>query len=187
MRAYCLDISFQGGTYRFDKVRGCLSVGDFEADSGIPADCSKYLDMVNRPFLLQGTKAPELLHVSGMRHKRLAGFYARVLSFLCRHCYPLAYLCSRYVTLDLFDNAEQAVLFFRHMYPDTKRQNRLCLPRAIFAATTSSEFRRSGALFVGAFLPSTQMHAWVIENCRQPDFYDNMWVCYQPVYILTRI
>ena len=38
-------------------------------------------------------------------------------------------------------------------------------------------------MFIGAFLPSVQMHAWVIEDGMHADVGDNSWTNYTPVAI----
>lgn len=140
-----------------------------------------HLQNISDPFLLQSTVYVPLQPIS---HKRMLTIYAKTLTWLCRHCYPIAYWISKHISLNAFANSQQAILFYRHIYPSAEKQRRLCLPRAIFAATTSRKFKQYGVMLIGAFLPSTQMHAWVIEDNQQPDLWDNEWICYKPVYIL---
>ena len=85
--------------------------------------------------------------------------------------------------IPIFENSNQAIVIFREITKD-KNQSDLCLPRSFFAAVTSKKFKESGAVFIGVFLPSTSMHAWVIEDNIQPDFEDNIWFNYQPVAVL---
>ena len=42
-------------------------------------------------------------------------------------------------------------------------------------------FNEEGVVFIGAFLPSRAMHAWVIEKGIQPDQRDNIWHQYRPI------
>jgi len=39
-------------------------------------------------------------------------------------------------------------------------------------------------IFIGVFLPSKSMHAWIIEDGIQPDPSDTMWINFQPVAVL---
>ena len=80
----------------------------------------------------------------------------------------------------IFKDAGEAIRFFRK-YKSGDIQNDLCLPRSLFAASTSKKFKDKGVVFIGVTLPSKSMHAWVIEDGMQPDPYDTMWINFQPV------
>lgn len=176
------DIEFQNKVFCFDKLHGCLLCGDRDNNGKQSImQNESHLHNVLNPFLLHPTLYAPLPPTS---HKRLLTLYAKFLTWLCRHCYPIAYWISKVVSLNAFANAQQAILFYRNIYPSAEEQRRLCLPRAIFAATTSCKFKKNGVMYIGAFLPSTQMHAWVIEDNQQPDMWDNEWICYKPVYML---
>ncbi len=82
-----------------------------------------------------------------------------------------------------FPNATLAIQYYRsHIFPD--KQDDLCLPRALFAASTSELFPQNGVILIGAFLPSRSMHAWLIEDGQQPDPYDAIWINYEPLAAL---
>jgi hypothetical protein len=85
--------------------------------------------------------------------------------------------------LPCFANATEAINFYRNC-SFKKNQNELCLPRALFAASLSKRFRENGVIFIGVFLPSTSMHAWIIEDGAQADPLDNMWINFKPVAAL---
>ena len=85
---------------------------------------------------------------------------------------------------DLFADAGDAAMFYYYVYPDMRRQHTLCLPRALFIATTSKRFKKHGTLFIGTFLPTVRMHAWVMEDGMQADRYDNQWIYYRPVQMM---
>jgi hypothetical protein len=96
------------------------------------------------------------------------------------------FLCARLYAawqVPLFPTAREATIFFReHVKGD---QNELCLARALFAAKTSQRFREEGAVMIGVFLPSRAMHAWAIEGNQMADPYDDIWINYQPVAMLS--
>jgi hypothetical protein len=48
-------------------------------------------------------------------------------------------------------------------------------------AKSSKEFKKSGVLFIGADLPQTRLHAWIIEKDYQPDPWDRSWINYLPI------
>ena len=39
-------------------------------------------------------------------------------------------------------------------------------------------------MYIGIFLPSRNMHAWVIEDNLQTDEWDNYWILYQPLMMM---
>lgn len=79
-----------------------------------------------------------------------------------------------------FNKSSDAINFFHEATPSSER-SKLCLPRSLFAAKTSKSFKDAGVILIGVFLPSRQMHAWIIEDGQQPDPYDNIWHLYRPV------
>ena len=107
--------------------------------------------------------------------------YASILTWLCRHAFLLARLWAK-IPLRCYPDAGVATRVYYRLYPGEQQRN-LCLPRAFFARSTSRRFRKHGAMFVGAFLPSVQMHAWVLEDGMHADHHDNNWVNYAPVAI----
>lgn len=58
---------------------------------------------------------------------------------------------------------------------------RLCLQRSFLALKTSKTFKKNGVLFIGASLPTGNMHAWIIEDNYQPDTLDREWIMYEPL------
>ena len=79
-----------------------------------------------------------------------------------------------------FNRSSDAIKFFHEATPSSDR-SKLCLPRSLFAAKTSKSFKDAGVLLIGVFLPSRQMHAWIIEDGLQADPCDNIWHLYRPV------
>lgn len=65
-----------------------------------------------------------------------------------------------------------------------KNQKDLCLPRALYAAKTSQRFKEHGVIFIGVFLPSRAMHAWVVEGGQLSDPFDSEWLHHRPVAAL---
>lgn len=114
-------------------------------------------------------------------------YLPRRISFrLIKLCAANFFLARVYsgVRRPVFDNAAHAIGFFRSVIPGQQQRN-LCLPRALFAAKTSRAFATSGVVFLGTFLPSRLMHAWVIEAGCQPDPRDDIWTQYRPVAALV--
>lgn len=111
-----------------------------------------------------------------------ATIYALLLLWAAKHCYPIIYLLS-HLRLQLFVDAQQASWAFQQITKN-EQQKLLCLPRSVFIATTSKRFKEYGAMYIGIFLPSRNMHAWVIEDNLQTDEWDNYWILYQPLMMM---
>lgn len=105
-------------------------------------------------------------------------YIAKIFTFLILRSFIFFRLLS-YFRFSIFDTTEEALIFYRQLY--SGQQNKLCLPRSLFAACTSKSFKNNGVLFIGVFFPSRAMHAWILEEGKQPDIYDDIWICYQPV------
>jgi hypothetical protein len=99
-------------------------------------------------------------------------YLSRVNLFLARHY-------ASYST-PFFNKSSDAINFFHKATPSGDR-SKLCLPRTLFAAKTSKSFKDTGVMLIGVFLPSRQMHAWIIEDGQQADPYDDIWHLYRPV------
>lgn len=164
---------FKERYYIFDKYRGCLYV----TDATTTTDRTDKLDpYIENPFLLKKRVGQTIdKNQVGLMSK----FYAKLLIWFCNHCYFMAYLIS-HINFSVFDNADIANKAFR-LCTKGYKQNTLCLPRAIFIATTSKKFKKHGCMYIGCFFPSRHMHAWVIEEGMNADIYDNIWICYTPV------
>ena len=138
---------------------------------------NKYHNLVANPFFLQKREMCTCPKLS-----LFVRFYARLLVFLWRWCYPLVYLLS-HLRLSIYKDAGEANMAFRYIL-NNGNQRVLCLPRSVFIATTSAKFKSSGAMFVGCFFPSRHMHAWVIEEGMHADVFDNQWIMFTPIAMM---
>ena len=176
-----IPIYFQGETYFLENITGSLLKRPARSgDESVPktdAIADARLREVDDPFLLKERKAGDLPD----RIPRRVRLYAALLTWLCRHSFPLARLWAA-IPLRCYPDAGVATEVYYRLYPG-EQQKDLCLPRAFFARSTSKRFRCHGAMFIGAFLPSAQMHAWVIEDNMHADAGDNSWTNYIPVAI----
>jgi len=175
-----LPVVRNGQLYQFEPYLGLLLVrtcdGALSRADGLPSQVKRTLLMNDNPYRLQLANNYTIPDVNRRRWLKL---YTRMLVRVCRASFGLARFIASF-RLPVFNNATEAILFFRQMLPGQMQQN-LCFPRSLFAAATSKNFRTGGVLFIGVFLPSRSMHAWVIEDAIQPDPYDNMWINFQPV------
>lgn len=137
-------------------------------------DC---LNIVNNPFLAQKCHNEKDIRPINIWIKS----YAHLLVWLHAHFFPGLYLISKF-RFKIYNDSIDATDVFCRIIPN--RQNVLCLARSVFAATMSRSFSKDGTLFIGALLPTHQMHAWVIENQTNVCRYDYIWTNYTPVSII---
>jgi len=88
-------------------------------------------------------------------------------------------------TRPLFNDSLQAFSGLAKLNITTLTDSRGCLNRTMAVAKSSIEFKKSGVLFIGADLPHTSLHAWIIENNYQPDPWDRDWINYLPIAAYT--
>lgn len=166
--------------YVFNPFLGLLyTVSGYENQKdylGLDEKCP-YKNLILNPFLLQKRAVDRIPTITAF-----AKIYAKLLVFLCKYCYPIAYLLS-FCRLNLYANAGEANMAFRNIIRN-KPQKILCLSRSIFIATTSAKFKESGAMFIGCFFPSRHMHAWIVEEGMHADVYDYYWIMYTPVAMM---
>lgn len=178
MKIIKLPICFNSKGYFFNKWTGIvLEKLSISSKDILMPNCNKlnqaYEKLLN-PYLLK----PSSVIINTFHYNTTVIYYARFLVFLCNWSFYLAFLFSK-LKIVRFNSAAEAFIVFRDIFPKDK-QNELCLPRALFAASTSLDFKKSGVLFIGIFMPSKHMHAWIIENNIQPDSVDDIWIFYQP-------
>jgi len=174
-----------GQAFLFEPISGLLLSktvnGSSPAKRPLSCKASTGLELNDRPYLLR-TKEPCATPPQVV--PKWLVLYARLLVRTCRLSFGLARVLA-WPRLPVYGNGTEAILAFRQIFP-TGAQQELCLPRSLFAAVTSRKFRSSGVMFIGVFLPSRSMHAWVIEDGLQPDPFDGAWLNFQPVAVYTR-
>ena len=137
---------------------------------------NSFLGLNNQPYKLSSTSSES---VSFNKGGFLVRLYAILLTKIFKFNFFLGRLFSR-IGFRCFSNSKEAIAFFRkYIYPI--QQNDLCLARTLFAAATSKKFKENGVIFIGIFLPSKSMHAWIIEDGAHTDPQDGIWLNYQPV------
>jgi hypothetical protein len=114
-----------------------------------------------------------------IKNPQILKLYGVVLTNLTKKSFLLGKLFANMGLIN-FETSADAINFYRkNIYPT--QQNDLCLPRTLFAASSSKLFKQKGVIFIGVSLPSNSMHAWIIEDAKQPDSFDNIWINFQPV------
>lgn len=182
MKFKSLPIQFDGKTYKLNSVFGMLM--EFEnSDKNIrnvliPQKLDLALSCCNNPYQLTKSNSISTLNKSEFKHH----FLRIYLNWLIKSN-NLNFVLGRFLSgfgKPIFANSTEAISFFRNNKQGII-QNDLCLPRSLFAASTSKKFKENGVIFIGVSLPSNLMHAWIIEDEKQPDPFDNMWINFQPV------
>jgi hypothetical protein len=176
--------------FRLSGLSGSLFSSDCQGPRPVPrhskkTKMEKVVSVCGNPYLLaiadrEGTENSSLVGDSHLREKGIK--VAANLIRLSRQ----QFLCARLYAswqVPLFPTAREATIFFREYVKGDQRE--LCLARALFAAKTSQRFREEGVVVIGVFLPSRAMHAWTIEGNQMADPYDDIWINYQPVAMLS--
>ena len=184
MRFHSLGIQAASSCYTLQQMTGCLleshNTRIIGKTANFPEKLRKALFVCRVPYLAEQSRNYLPEHPTAPWRAEQVLRRARLLISLCRaNCFWLA---CKYASFGShgFEDSAAAIAFFR-MHTSRSQQNSLCLPRSLFAASTSQRFKASGVLFIGVFLPSRAMHAWIIEDSRQPDADDSMWINFRPV------
>lgn len=181
MKFFPLPLSRDGTQYVLNPITGNLTstVTSALPSRQLPDKLRNALDLCNNPYLIRpasaklATTTGSLTPGAPLAHRMVR---ACRIGFL-----PGVFYAS--LGRPSCESARDAIREFRTLI-DPLRQDELCFPRALYAARTSAAFRRSGVVFIGAFLPSRAMHSWIIEDGQQPDPDDSVWLNYQPVAAL---
>lgn len=173
---------YKGKVYRIHKTFGfLLEYSNYDKCINVlPTKIEILFNQVLNPYLLKPSN-----EISNKNISPKTPFYTKLLAklftFLCLRSFLFVRVLS-HCRFPIFNTTGDAILFYRKLY--TGEQQNLCLPRSLFAACTSKTFKKNEVLFIGVFLPSRAMHAWILEDGKQPDPFDDIWICYQPVAVL---
>lgn len=182
MKFISLPIQFDVKIYKLNSIFGILL--EFEKSKQkdqnftFPQKLMEAVSYCNNPYKLSKMESNSAENKQVYPRKTLS-FFSNALIKVNKLNFGLGRLFSGFGQ-PVFENANQAIHFFRNNKPGII-QNDLCLPRSLFAASTSKKFKENGVIFIGVSLPSNLMHAWIIEDGKQPDPLDTMWINFQPV------
>ena len=147
----------------------------------LPKKISDALIVCNNPYLIRTDicesqfSSPSLLTI-----KKINKMHDWFL-FMGNQKFYISLLYSRF-RKPLFENTFHAFTAIRNHIPlQVENKNKLCLQRSLLALKTSKSFKESGVLFIGASLPTGNMHAWIIESNSNPDLQDREWIMYKPL------
>jgi hypothetical protein len=180
MRFLAIPLEHLNLGYHLDPITGSLLVrkpGLGQPNLSFPNKLNQALQQCKQPYLLSPSIVQGQLsniNASGSCGRR----FGRLLIALSRWNFWFAYRVAS-LGRARFEDAREASVAFRRNNPRTGEDG-LCLPRSLFAAGASRKFKKTGVIFIGVFLPSRSMHAWIIEDGIQPDPYDSLWLNFQP-------
>ena len=183
MKFYNLGLQDHSTNYFLDRISGSLVQIPTMHNSrkeAFPEKLNQSLGLCHQPYGLNWEPFHSTPIASSTPCAQNLSTRARRMVQLCRSNF--FWLASLYGSLvrPRFEDCSSAIAFFRQQkfaFP----QHTLCLSRSLFAASASRRFAEAGVLFIGVFLPSRSMHAWIIEDGRQPDIDDSMWLNFRPV------
>ena len=114
--------------------------------------------------------------------ERMHGFLEHIGSghFFISRCYAS-------MRCELIENSVAAMNTIACLPSQKEYAHRLCLQRTLLVAKISKSFREKGVLFIGALLPTVEMHAWIIEDGCQPDAQDRQWILFRPLLALYSV
>jgi hypothetical protein len=180
MKFISLPIYFNKKQYQMNSFFGILFEFENAQNKKIitPKKITDAIGYCNNPYTLTNIDFREINNIQNIKKNTLR-FYSNLLININKLNFGLGRFCSSFGQ-PVFNNASTSISFFRNYKPGAI-QNDLCLPRSLFAASTSKIFKEKGVIFIGVSLPSNLMHAWIIEDGKQPDPSDTMWINFQPV------
>jgi hypothetical protein len=183
MKFYSIDQIHNNVVYRLSPFSGDLSYFPVAKPRAkrLPLKVSNVVAQCNDPYQLESDLTYQALFTPPRSARQAKSILQKILLL------PSVgfYFAWRYSSLrvPLLPDSGSAINWFDSNTPESQR-DQLCLPRSLFAAKTSISFRPFGAVVIGTMLPTNSLHAWVIEENRQPNDLDRSWVCYQPIAVL---
>jgi hypothetical protein len=141
----------------------------------IPEKVKYALEKCNNPYSISLYKKSDENLLQSEKKDKIA---LRMLKISRVNFFIAIYYAS--IKKNLFSDSIESIKYFNNLLLQFNT-NDLCLPRSLFSAKTSKAFNIYGVIFIGVYLPSRSMHAWVIENGMQPDSSDNIWHHYRPI------
>lgn len=178
---YYENILWSISPYTGTLYRGKININANESQK-IPDKVSKALELCNYPYCCSPNEETNNLSYDGELLNRVNIFHDRFLKISNKYFYLNRLYAS--IKYPIFDSTTQAISHINNLPIQIKERHSLCLQRSFLAAKISDSFIRDGVIFIGAFLPTGDMHAWIIEKDMQPDYSDRGWINYRPLLAL---
>lgn len=184
MQLFQIPLRIGETVYRIEPFTGSLIYScskKFKYNDKYPQKLKKALLQCDGPYQLIPNEA-DIYKSTQVAINKKNRFISKELIIFCKWNFALA---RRFASIGQchHKDAKESIDVFRRISPGIA-QNNFCLPRVLFAARMSQKFQECGVIFIGVFLPSKSMHAWIIEDCVQPDEKDLIWTHFKPVAAL---
>lgn len=180
MKTINFQVIFEDNSYMFEKNLGLLlkkkCVNKNVNKPSLHPKVIEALKLNHNPYTL---KQPSKIENITIHKSTFMKLYISLLTLSCKIAFSFARIFYLF-RIPTFENATESIIFFRNSKKGII-QDDLCLPRSLFAAITSKIFKEKGVIFIGVSLPSKTMHAWIIEDNKQPDPFDSIWINFHPV------
>jgi hypothetical protein len=144
----------------------------------MPEKVKNALNICDNPYLCDYSK--DTLDLINYNLLDKVKFYHRILIYIGNKRFFLTRFFSSFRN-PIFNNTKEALMYISKIPEQELLRERLCLQRSFLALKTSKSFKKNGVLFIGASLPTGNMHAWIIEDNYQPDMFDREWIMYKPL------
>ena len=144
----------------------------------VPNKVKRALECCDSPYSCKPNISSKL-HLSQSKIDKLQRLNNIVLQIGNNHFYlTRLYSC---IKNKLFQNTFESIIYINHLPENYNLRHQRCLQRAFLASKVSVSFDEKGVIFIGAFLPTGDMHAWIIEDGSQVDIDDSGWINYRPL------
>lgn len=186
MKIKVLYKEYAGKYYFISPLTGNLCVSNHLVKNGlIPDLISKSLDYCEYPYSLNSINSIDKKSFSFLTTKNINKIqtFNNKLLWLGNRNFLLSTIYSSFQK-PIFENTIDAFDYISQIDDHKSKFGYLCLQRALLAAKISKSFKKNGVIFIGATLPTYNMHAWIIEGDIQPDREDRIWIMYQPLLAL---
>lgn len=189
LRIVSLPVFDYGSWWHISTFNGSLKKMEraplFSRNSQLPKVVADNLEYVRQPYTLRpylkelGNRTPnEYDSKLGKMHDRLLA--------IGNERFLLSVLYAG-IEKPLYETTAEAMRAINRLPVQRKNYGTLCFQRSLLAAKVSRSFQKGeGVIFLGAFLPTALMHAWVIENGAQPDSDDRDWIMYRPLMAIHK-
>jgi len=185
MKFIAIPLVYNNNFYYFNKLLGILLFRKNQIEKVVfditPPHAKLNYQLILNPYLIEYCdKKVEIPKIPFA-----AKIYAKLMVFFSKYSFYSVCILAKFPIIK-FPSSQDAVDVFNKIYSDPLQQRTLCLPRTLFVIATSKSFKKNGTAFIGVFLPSRKMHAWVIEKGCNPDSLDAIWLSYQPVVAIIK-
>lgn len=187
LKAVRLPVFSHGSWWSICPYTGSLFKDDYIDEAAIdfvPDKVERALFYCNNPFSLIPANASKINPKNYFLNrtdqlKALEKMHTRLLN-IGNHNFFLSRTYAN-ISKKIFETTEVAMMAISSLPLQIEGDGKLCLQKSLLALKTSKTFKDEGVLFIGAFIPTGQMHAWIIEGDMQPDEKDRFWINFRPL------